>query len=167
MALTANDIKEQLFSKTFRGYCAQEVHAFLEKVAEAYQNMKDHLTEVENELTLVKSELSHAVLNAQQTLSEHEESAKIKAENILHTAQLQAERLIQESQTQLQKQQTQIQQLSRQRQQYIEEMRATIQTHARLLDLHENRPDFCFQHIDPKMNLSALQLCPEDEGHFE
>jgi DivIVA domain-containing protein len=69
--ITPQDIHEQEFKTAFRGYDKDEVDAFLQVVADSYQavlaeslNLKDRITQLENQLRQAASQVAPAVAGA-------------------------------------------------------------------------------------------------------
>jgi cell division initiation protein len=138
MRLTAMDIRQQQFAiKLFRGLDPQEVDAFLEEIAEDW----DQLTRENNLLKeqLVSSEdqkktLQEALIVAQKMAEEYKENSRRAADIVMREAQLQAEKLLEEGRQEHGRVTTELAALKQQRRQLAEELLATLRMHQRLVE---------------------------------
>lgn len=111
MALTPVDISHKDFSKCFRGYSAEEVNEFLEKIAKEYEKLYQEnyiLQENKNELEKklnhyfeIEESLRNALILAQDTAEITKNNAKQEAELIIQEARLKAEKIEAESNLQV------------------------------------------------------------------
>jgi len=108
MRLSAMDIRQQQFVvKLFRGFDPQEVDAFLEEVADDWEELlrennllKDQLARLEEQKKATDEQnqsLQQTLIIAQKMAEEFRESSKRAADIVLREAQLQAEKLLEES----------------------------------------------------------------------
>jgi cell division initiation protein len=128
MRLSAMDIRQQQFAvKLIRGFDPQEVDAFLEEVADDWEEMtkennllKDQLATLEETKKATDQQnrtLQETLVVTQKMAEEFRESSKRAAEIVLREAQLQAEKLLEEKrqeQTQLSSDVLGLKQLKRQ-----------------------------------------------------
>ena len=111
MALTPVDISHKDFKKSFRGYNAEEVNEFLEKLAKEYEKLYQEnyiLQENKNELEKklnhyfeIEESLRNALILAKDTAEMTKNNAKQEAELIIQEAQLKAEKIEAESNLQV------------------------------------------------------------------
>ena len=147
MKLTAIDIEQQRFKRTWRGYEPSEVHRFLELIAQQLVEYNREMTEVRQELKSSQRELSDlrdreevlkdAMLTAKRAIEDCRESAEKQAQLILDEAELRAEKLLAHAQSKSTDLMEDISDLRRQRVRMIAELRGIINTHANLLEDHE------------------------------
>jgi cell division initiation protein len=145
MRLSAMDIRQQQFAvKLIRGFDPQEVDAFLEEVADDWEELlkennllKDQLVAIEEQKKAVDQQnktLQETLIVAQKMAEEFRESSKRAADIVLREAQLQAEKLLEEKrqeQGQLNVDITALKQLKRQ---LAEELLTTLKMYQRLTE---------------------------------
>jgi cell division initiation protein len=145
MRLTAMDIRQQQFAvKWLRGLDPQEVDAFLEEIAEDWEQLtrennllKEQLTAAD-EQTRVKDEqnktLQETLIVAQRMAEEFRESSKRAAEVVLREAQLQAEKLLEEKRQEQAQLNTDVTGLKQLKRQLAEELLTTLKMYQRLTE---------------------------------
>jgi len=145
MRLSAMDIRQQQFAvKLLRGFDPQEVDAFLEEVADDFEELlkennllKDQLTTLEERAKGVEGRektLHETLITTQKIAEEFKENAKREAQLVLREAQLQADKLLEEARQEQSKLSLDISTLRRQRRQIAEELLATLTMHRRLIE---------------------------------
>ncbi len=145
MRLSAMDIRQQQFAvKLLRGFDPQEVDAFLEEVADDWDELvkennllKDQLTTEEQKRTAVEEQnrsLQQTLVVAQKMAEEFRESSKRAADLVLREAQLQAEKLLEEARQEQTRLLGEVAGLKQQRRQLAEELLATLKMHQRLVE---------------------------------
>lgn len=151
MKLTALDIEQQRFKRTWRGYEPSEVHRFLDLVGQQMVEHNREMLELRQELKRTQRDLAdmrdredalkEAMLTAKHAIENCRESAQKESQLILGEAELRAEKLLQHAQSKSTELMEDISDLRRQRVRLIAELRGVINTHVRLLDVHdvENR----------------------------
>ena len=107
MPLTPIDIHNKVFTRGFRGYDADEVNEFLDKVIKDYETVirqKDELLEKATKLeeqighfTNIEETLNKSILIAQETAEEVKGNAEKEARLIIKEAEKNADRIINES----------------------------------------------------------------------
>jgi cell division initiation protein len=130
-----------------RGYETREVRAFLDLVAEQVGDLVRENNEMRAELRRSQQSLSEhqereatlreAMLSAQRAIEEIREQAKKEAQLIVTEAELRAEKLIQHAHNRVTRMTDEIGEVKRQRVRVIEELRAILGTHLKLLDVTE------------------------------
>ncbi|HLE44858.1 MAG TPA: DivIVA domain-containing protein [Methylomirabilota bacterium] len=145
MRLSAMDIRQQQFVvKLFRGFDPQEVDAFLEEVADDWEELlrennllKDQLATLEEQKKATDEQnqsLQQTLIIAQKMAEEFRESSKRAADIVLREAQLQAEKLLEESRQEQTRLSGEVNALKQQRRQVAEELLATLRMHQRLVE---------------------------------
>jgi len=145
MRLSAMDIRQQQFAvKLIRGFDPQEVDAFLEEVADDFEELikennllKDQLATLEERTKGIEGRektLHETLVTTQRIAEEFKENAKREAQLLLREAQLQAEKLLEEARQEQSKLTGEIAALRRQRRQIAEELLATLTMHQRLVE---------------------------------
>ena len=107
MKLTPTDIKTQEFNKSRKGYDADEVKAFLEKIAEEVEDLMNEnetlLDETEelkrslDEYKKTEKDLQTTLLKAQESSTKAIEAAKNQTGMMLKEAELKAARIIEKA----------------------------------------------------------------------
>jgi len=145
MRLSAMDIRQQQFAvKLIRGFDPQEVDAFLDEVADDWDELvkennllKEQLTSLEDQKKATDEQnrtLQQTLLVAQKMAEEFRESSKRAADIVLREAQLQAEKTMEEARQEQTKLVGELAALKQQRRQVAEELLATLKMHQRLVE---------------------------------
>jgi cell division initiation protein len=108
MKISVNDIRNQSFEKTFRGYEPAQVHAFLGEISKEVERVSDdnkllkmqlEIAEKElNRLKEVETSLFRTLKSAEESSARITEQATEMAENYLRDSKLQTEELLVEAQ---------------------------------------------------------------------
>ncbi len=111
MNYTPNDLQNLTFKKTFSGYNEDAVNDALDKVIEDYSAYIRENVELKDKLALLNDGLQHyktieeslqnALIVAQQTGEDVKKSAYEKADNIIHEAEIRAQKLINDANQQV------------------------------------------------------------------
>jgi len=144
MRITPVDIRQQQFStRLFRGYDVQEVDAFLEDVAEDYEQLvkenallKEQLAALEERMRGIEERertLQETLITTQRVTEEMKESAKREAQLLVREAELQSEKLMEAARAEEAKIKSEILALQRTRRQLFEGLRATVEMYQRLI----------------------------------
>jgi cell division initiation protein len=145
MRLTPMDIRQQQFAvKMIRGFDPQEVDAFLDEMADDWDELvkennllKEQLATVEDRLKALEARektLQETLITTQKMAEEFRESSKRAADIVLREAQLQAEKLIEEKRQEQAQLAVDITALKQLRRQAGEELLATLRMHQRLVE---------------------------------
>jgi cell division initiation protein len=142
--MTATDIRQQQFKQRFRGFDQQEVDAFLEEVAEDYEELtrenallKEQLVVLEERSRGVEGRektLQETLVTTQKIAEEFKENSRREAELVLREAHLRAEKFMQDAQEEHSKLTTELTTLRRLRRQLGEEILNTLANHKRLAE---------------------------------
>lgn len=145
MKTTAIDIRDQQFKVRFRGFDIQEVDAFLEKIAEAFESLQLENGSLHKKIQRISLEIQEfkeredsfkrALLNSQNVLDQMKENAKRTAEIIIAEAEVKAEKILNKAHNRLSQLHEDITELRRQRVQIEIKLRSILETHTKLLDI--------------------------------
>ncbi|MBI9082436.1 MAG: DivIVA domain-containing protein [Desulfobacterales bacterium] len=145
MKLTPLDIQHQQFRVRFRGFDIQEVDAFLEQMAEAFEAMQEESARLNDTILRLQREIrgfreredsfKRAMLNSQKVIDQMKDNARKSAELVVADAELRAEKLVQHAHGRLVRLHEDIAELKRQRGQIEVQLQSIIDSHARLLEL--------------------------------
>jgi len=144
MRITPVDIRQQQFSvRMFRGYDVHEVDAFLEDVAEDYEQitkenalLKEQLAALEERMRGFEERdrtLQEALIAAQRVSEEMKEAAKREAQLVLRDAELEREKLLEAARAEDARIKNDVLALQRTRRQLFEGLRATVEMYQRLI----------------------------------
>jgi cell division initiation protein len=145
MRMTAIDIRQQQFAvRLFRGFDPQEVDAFLEEMADDFDELtrenallKEQLVQVEEKSRGVEGRektLQETLITTQKIAEEFKENARREAELVLREAHLRAEKSMQDAREEHAKLTTEVSGLRRLRRQLGEEIMNAISAHKRLVE---------------------------------
>ena len=145
MRLSAATIRQQQFAvKLIRGFDPQEVDAFLEEVADDWEELNKENDLLKEQLVTLEEQkkasdehsasLQQTLVVAQKMAEEFRESSKRAAEMVLREAQLQAEKLLEEKRQELNKLTLDIDGLKQVRRQLAEELLSSLRMHQRLVE---------------------------------
>lgn len=147
MKITPLDIQQQQFRVRFRGFDMVEVDNFLDLLANEFEELlKDNnqLREEDrrklariNELEAGEKELRDTLISAQRITEEIKNSARKEAELIIEEAKLNAQKIIDNGQSQALQVENEINQLKRQRAQFEASFKANIEMHLKMIEKFE------------------------------
>jgi cell division initiation protein len=148
MEISPLEITQREFGKKMRGLDPEEVHTFLEQMAEEMTRL---LQQVNDQTALIQrldaqvkgyqereDSLRNTLVTAQKMTEEIKGSAKREADLIMKEAELRAETLLEQAHQKLAQVQAEIAELRRQRDLFTAKLRGLLKTH---LDLLEAQPD--------------------------
>lgn len=144
MRITPVDIRQQQFSvRVFRGYDVHEVDAFLEDVAEDYEQitkenalLREQLAALEERMRGFEGRdrtLQEALIAAQRVSEEMKEAAKREAQLVLRDVELEREKLLEAARAEDARIRNDVLALQRTRRQLFEGLRATVEMYQRLI----------------------------------
>ncbi len=144
MKLTPIDVKSQQFATRWKGYDPEEVRQFLEMVTSDLEELTEENKSLKDETKRLRADLEEHIrrektlretmLTAQQMTKEIEEKASKKAELIVAEAELRGEKIIDAAHRRGAKITESIIELKHQRVNLEAVLRATLQSHLRMLD---------------------------------
>ena len=149
MELTPLDIRNQTFhKKSFGGIDAEEVKAFLETAATAFEQLSRNRTDLNERLKIAEERVNYyrqiektiqdAVITMQRTVDEVKATAEKEAEIIIAEAKARAVREVESTKKQAEDLRAEIEQLKQLRSNYFIRCRALIRGQEELLAAMEN-----------------------------
>lgn len=149
MKLTPIDVQQQQFKKTWRGVDRAEVQQFLEMVAAQMSELSRENNELRTEAKRQQREidthrereeaLREAMLTAQRAIDDIRDHAKKEAQLLVTEAEVRAERVLHNAQSRVSKLAEEVHDLQRQRIRALEELRGTLNTHMKLIEVTEKQ----------------------------
>jgi cell division initiation protein len=144
MKLTPTDIKTQEFTKSRKGYDADEVKAFLEKIVEEVENLMNEnetlLDETEelkanlDEYKKIEKELQTKILNVQNSSAKSIEAAKNQTDMMLKEAESKAARIIEKAKESANEIRDSVIDLREEKNLIISKLKAIVNTQSTLLE---------------------------------
>ena len=144
------EITQREFGRKMRGLDPEEVHTFLEQLAEEMtrilQQTNDQAALIQRLDAQVKGyqeredALRNTLVTAQKMTEEIKGNAKREAELIMKEAELRAEKLLDQAHQKLAQVQAEIAELRRQRDLFAAKLRGLLKTHTDLLDAQPDKP---------------------------
>ncbi len=146
MKYSTNDILSQTFESRFRGYDTDQVHEFLYGLSRAWDDMtkqlKDLLDKTEHQEADLREyrqrerALQDALAMARQVAEDVKTSAKRDADLVIANAELCAERVVSKAEKDVSNAKETLSRLKQQRVRFEAELRQTIDTHSKILELY-------------------------------
>jgi cell division initiation protein len=145
MRLSATDIRQQQFAvKLIRGFDPQEVDAFLDEMADSWDELNKENNLLKEQLTVAEEQkkateeqnksLQQTLVVAQKMAEEFRESSKRAADIVLREAQLQAEKLLEEKRQEQSRLAADVEALKQLKRQLAEQLLSTLRMHERLVE---------------------------------
>ncbi len=151
MKISPLSIQQQEFKLKFRGFDVHEVDKYLEQVADSFESVikqNEQLKEKNSRLRLEsqgykeREEIfKRAILNSQKVLEEMKRNAQKSAELILAEAEVKAEKILNKAHNRLAQLHEDISEMKRQRMQIEVQIRSTIESHSKLLDISKEESE--------------------------
>jgi cell division initiation protein len=130
--------------KLIRGFDPQEVDAFLDEMADDWDELNKENNLLKEQLTIAEEQkkvaeeqnknLQQTLVVAQKMAEEFRESSKRAADIVLREAQLQAEKLLEEKRQEQTRLAADVEGLKQTRRQLAEELLSTLRMHERLVE---------------------------------
>jgi cell division initiation protein len=150
MELSPLEITQREFDRKFRGLDPEEVHTFLEQIAEEMTRLVQETTERAAQIQRLEAQLRvhqeredslrNTLVTAQKMTDEIKTNATREADLVLKEAELKAERLLEQAHRKLAQVQAEIAELVRQRDLFVAKLRGLLKTHLELLDFQPDQP---------------------------
>jgi cell division initiation protein len=148
MKITPLEIQQQQFKgKMFRGLDPDDVDAFLQTISQEMEDLirenselKDQLrrnSEAIADMSSREGQLRETMLAAQKITEEMKANSQKEANLIISEAELQAEKILADSNLKLAQLSSQIQDLRREKLQFETALKSLLDTHYKLLNLNE------------------------------
>jgi len=174
------DIEQQQFGRSFRGYNEEEVDNFLDRIAKDYEEVLNENVKSKDEVERLQAKLAEylkmeetlrtALVNAQQSASSIREAMQKEAQNLIETAQIEAERIKQKAMQEILDTNNEITTLQKRKFLILEKLKNTLKLHIRMLDeemVKESDEETSNQYIhDKTIENLKMRLYPE-EGQGE
>ncbi len=96
MNLTPLDIRKREFDRSLRGYDPQEVDAFLDMVAEQWEDLDDERRRLKNKVEELQSRMDH-YQEVEEALQQALDQTRKNAEETLQNAREKAERIVEDA----------------------------------------------------------------------
>ncbi len=172
MNITPQDIRKQIFKKSFRGYDQEEVQAFLEMLATEVENLGGENIELKEHLNALHAEVQHyrsieqtlqeMLRTAQQTAEEVKENGHKEARLIVKEAEIRSSRAIEKARTQMQEIRTELVELQNQRDMFLSKFKALVQVQTDFLDQFQMTPFNVVKDNIPQIEDDATDQDDED-----
>lgn len=150
MELSPRELTQREFGRKFRGLDEEEVHTFLEQVAEEMTRLLQENGERGGQIQRLEAEvrmhldreesLRNTLVTAQKMTEEIKANAKREAELLMKETELKAERLLEAAHRKLAQVQAEIAELKRQRDLFTSKLRGLLKTHLELLEIQPEKP---------------------------
>jgi len=144
MGFTPNEIRNQEFSKSFRGFSPTEVEAFKEAAATSLEEAKVELLKLSeerdsykgryDELKSVEETLKNVVVEAQRNADRLLENARKEAELIVNEARQKRDRAIEEKQRRIADLDSRVHEIEFTRRSFYSRLKAEIEAHLKLME---------------------------------
>ncbi|NNE35584.1 MAG: DivIVA domain-containing protein [Rhodothermales bacterium] len=144
MRLSSLDIKKQDFKRVMRGVDPEEVQAFLQMVAEQWQNQDDEQNRLEHKITELETKLDHykkveealqeAVKTARESSRQTLDAAKTKAKSIVEAAADSATRIQHQARSDKYELRKELDSLRSRRNETLARLRNVLRTELDILD---------------------------------
>ena len=137
MKLTPLEIRKREFDRSLRGYDPQEVEAFLDMIAEQWQDLKDEHRRLEKKVEELEGQMDHyrkveealqtALDQTRENAEQQIENAREKAETIVEKAKADARAMEQEAEQIVEKAEADAEDIKRQARAEREQLKADVQ----------------------------------------
>ena len=148
MKLTPLDVRKQTFRKSMRGFDPEEVHVFLEMVADEYEQLLQqngmlservrHLNEQIEHYHGMERTLQNSLLTAERIGEEARERARLEGDAILEDARLRAERILEDSRERLRSLKREVRDIHRQKDLFLQRFQSFLENQVQALHSHED-----------------------------
>jgi cell division initiation protein len=149
LRLTPLDIRRQRFGKVFRGYDPPEVEAFLEMLADAWEEAVSRIEAAEQELTVLRARAAdfdrmegavrEVLVAQQQSAARAREDASKEAGLIVMDGEVKAATLVREARERVQILTETVRELQDRRMAILSQMSSFLDAQGRLIEMEEAR----------------------------
>lgn len=145
MKLTPIDIKKQEFKKALRGLDPVEVKAYLDFVADEYEQLLQHNQQLEKQLASYQTELRHykdVEKTLKQTLYEVKQTSQLskqtslkEAELIKREAEIQAAKILEEARAEAERIRKEVETLKQQKDSFVTRLKYLLSSQLELIEM--------------------------------
>ena len=145
MKFTPLDIKKQEFKKTLRGYDPVEVDAFLEMVADEFENIFREKNHFSDEIIKLKTELGgyqkvektlqDTLMSAQESIKDSKENSSREAEMMIREAELKSEKILADAKLTLAEMRNELVVVKAQKDSFARRLRHLLESQIDLIDV--------------------------------
>lgn len=178
MKLTPLDIKKQDFKRTMRGVDPEEVHAFLQMVADQWQDVSEENDRLERRIIELESKLTHynqveeamqeALKTARHSSKQSLEAAKTKAKAIVEEAVAAATRIQKQAEDEKYRLRREIERIRSRRAEVIARLRALLNSELAILDDHEKQhPVAAADEVETELENAIAESASAGDGGRE
>ena len=138
-------IKKQEFNKSFRGYDKEEVEAFLEKLADDFEELQQESESIKRQLddanlrlsefARIEKSLQDTLLKAQESSTKAIESTKKQTSLMIKEAEIKASQIIEKAKNYAEEIRNSVINLREEKDLIIVKLKAIVNSQARLLDM--------------------------------
>lgn len=149
--MTIEEIRDKKFNTKLFGYGPQEVDGFLSVVAEAFEELTNEAGTLAEEVKRLSDDLElykgreesiiKTMMTSQKVCEDMKKNAEKESQIILAEAETKAERILEEAEKKASTIRDEIMEIRRQKIQLEESLRAILNTHLKLIDISEEKPD--------------------------
>ncbi len=149
MRITPLDVRRQRFRRVMRGYDTAEVEAFLEMLAEAWEETVSRIESAEKELTVLRARAAdfdrmegavrEVLVAQQQSAANARADAEKQAELIVMDAEVKAASLVSEARERVQVLTETIRELQDRRISILAQMTSFLEAQGRMIEMEEAR----------------------------
>lgn len=158
--ITPLDIQKRKFNIRFKGFDAREVNTFLERLSDEMENLillnhqlKEDIKKEKREIDEYKKRetiLKETLISAQKVINEMKTIAEREAKQLVAEAQIQADKISQDSRKRVSLLLAEIDSLKKQRMRFEAALRSEIDIHTKMLDATNKKEEDLAIH-DQKM----------------
>lgn len=149
--MTIEEIRDKKFNTKLFGYGPKEVDGFIAMVAEAFEEVTNEAGTLAEEVKRLSDDLElykgreesiiKTMMTSQKVCEDMKKNAEKESQIILAEAEIKAERILEEAEKKASVIRDEIMEIRRQKIQLEESLRAILNTHLKLIDISEEKPD--------------------------
>lgn len=172
MKFSPYNIKSQEFNKSLRGYNCEEVHAFLEKLADEFDELGTENARLQKEMEVSKAQidefkrieknLQDTLINAQESSTKTVETARKQTALLMKEAELKANQIVEKAKEDADKIRSSFLQLREEKALLVARIKAIINTQQDVLLFHQNKTASVKSGAENKTELKNNNINVED-----
>ena len=173
MRLSPLDIKKQEFKRLMRGYDPEEVHTFLEMVAEEFEILQREKNRLEDETLKLRTQLhdyqevertlKQTLMNAQESVQLSRDNSRREADLLVREAELQAEKILENARHKLAQLKNDLQIVRAQKDSFARRLRHLLESQLELIGVLE-LDDLGFGENDHRDNNAPLMRQEKEQA---